>query len=65
MTHPRETIEAMLAERGLVAGGLTKRTRLLVAADPDSQSGKASKARSYAVPIVNESALFGLLLSMT
>ncbi|KQW45958.1 hypothetical protein ASC77_18790 [Nocardioides sp. Root1257] len=65
MTYPRETIESMIAERGLAAGGLTKRTRLLVAADPDSQSGKAAKARTYGVPILNESALFGLLLSMT
>ncbi|GAA4362993.1 exonuclease domain-containing protein [Nocardioides caricicola] len=64
MTHPREAVEALLAERGLQVGGLTKRTRLLVAADPDSQSGKAAKARNYGVPIVAESGLLGLLLGM-
>jgi DNA polymerase-3 subunit epsilon len=64
MSHPREVIEAMLVEHGLAVGGLTKRTRLLVAADPDSQSGKAAKARGYGVPIVAEAALLGLVLGM-
>jgi DNA polymerase-3 subunit epsilon len=64
MSHPREAIEALLIERGLRVGGLTKQTRLLVAADPDSQSGKAAKARGHGVPIVAESALLGLLLGM-
>jgi DNA polymerase-3 subunit epsilon len=50
MNHPREAIEGLLIERGLRVGGLTKQTRLLVAADPDSQSGKAAKARSPARP---------------
>ncbi|WGY03876.1 exonuclease domain-containing protein [Nocardioides sp. QY071] len=65
MSQPREVLEALLDERGLRPGGLTKRTRLLVAADPDSLSGKAKKAREYGIPIVNEAALLGLLLSMT
>ena len=65
MTHPREAIEMILVERGLRVGGLTKQTRLLVAADPDSQSGKAKKARDYGVPIVAESALLGLVLGMS
>ncbi len=64
MSHPREAIEALLIERGLRVGGLTKKTRLLVAADPDSQSGKAAKARGHGVPIVAEFALLGLLLDM-
>jgi len=37
---------------------------LLVAADPDSLSGKAKKAREYGVAIVAETALLGLLLGM-
>ncbi|WP_377322255.1 exonuclease domain-containing protein [Pimelobacter simplex] len=65
MTHPREAIESLLSERGLRVGGLTKSTRLLVAADPDSLSGKAARARAYGVPIVAEAALLGLLLSMS
>ncbi|GAA4129605.1 hypothetical protein GCM10022215_42360 [Nocardioides fonticola] len=64
MDHPRSSIEAILLERGLVVGGLTKKTRLLVAADPDSLSGKARKAREYGVPIVTESGLLGLVLGM-
>lgn len=42
-------------------GGVTKRTRLLVAADPDSLSGKASKARQYGIPIVTADAFARLL----
>ena len=38
---------------GLTEGG----GRLLVAADPDSLSGKARKARDYGIPIVGEAAL--------
>lgn len=64
MQHPREVVEALLIERGLRVGGLTKKTRLLVAADPDSLSGKAEKARAYGVPVVAETALLGLLLNM-
>lgn len=64
MKHPRDVMEALLLERGLQVGGLSKRTRLLVAADPDSLSGKATKARGYGVPIVAEAALLGLLLGM-
>lgn len=45
-------------------GGVTKRTRLLVAADPDSLSGKAGKARQYGIPIVTEDAFAKLLERM-
>ena len=40
---------------------LTKRTKLLVAADVDTMSGKAEKARQYGIPIVGEPALLRLL----
>ena len=53
--------EALAVQRGLVLGGVTKRTRLVVAADPDSASGKAAKARSYGIPIINEAAFAKLL----
>lgn len=43
-----------LLKAGLEHGGVTKATRVLVAADPDSLSGKAKKARDYGVPIVTE-----------
>ncbi|MEV0621892.1 hypothetical protein AB0I81_51835 [Nonomuraea sp. NPDC050404] len=35
---------------------VTKRVRLLVAADPDTMSGKARKARAYGIPIVTPDA---------
>ncbi|MCT2582362.1 hypothetical protein [Actinophytocola gossypii] len=49
MTTQRDEWETRAAAFGLTvtAGGVTKRTRLLVAADPDSLSGKAGKARQY------------------
>lgn len=64
MTRPRAEIERDAAARGLIVGGLTKRSQLLVAADPDSQSGKAAKARSYGVPAVTEEAFMRLLDDM-
>jgi len=58
MRRPRADWEAELAAAGLVVGsGVTKRTRLLVAADADTPSGKARKARDYGIPIVVEAAL--------
>jgi DNA polymerase-3 subunit epsilon len=57
MIRSRSDWEALAAVRGIQVGGLTKKTRLLVAADPDSQSGKAAKARTYGVPIVTEEML--------
>jgi len=46
-------------ERAVAAGlvphpGVTKKVRLVVAADPDSLSGKARKAVDYGIPIVTE-----------
>ena len=35
---------------------MTKKTRLVIAADPDSLSGKAAQARRYGIPIVSEDA---------
>ena len=32
-----------------------------MAADPDSASGKAAKARSYGIPIINENAFAELM----
>lgn len=54
-------------ERDVRAAGLspwpyvTRRTRLLVAADPDSLSTKARTARRYGVPVVTEAAFARLL----
>lgn len=62
MSEPRERIEQLLTDLGVVVKpGITKKTTLLVAADPDSLSGKAQKARQYGVPIVDEGGLRALL----
>lgn len=56
MARSREDWVAAVGAVGLASGGVTKSTRLVVAADPDSMSGKAAKARKYGIPIVSESA---------
>jgi DNA polymerase-3 subunit epsilon len=61
MSVPREELVRMAEDYGIIVGGLTKRTALLVAADPDSQSGKAKKARAYGVPVVTEDAFLRML----
>ncbi|MDG4810613.1 exonuclease domain-containing protein [Micromonospora sp. WMMD1120] len=54
MDPPRSSWEENAVAAGLQVGdNVTKKTRLLVAADPDSMSGKAKKARQYSVPIVH------------
>jgi DNA polymerase-3 subunit epsilon len=55
MTRDRATWEAEAAAAGLVPWkGITKKVKLLVAADPDSLSGKAKLAQEYGIPVVNE-----------
>ena len=50
---------------GLVVGeGVNKRTRLLVAADPGSGSGHATKARQYGVPVVHPEAYRAMLAAL-
>lgn len=66
MTLPRDVWERRIAEAGLIAGdGVTKKTSLLVAADPDSLSGKARKANSYGIPIVTERAFAEMVASLS
>ena len=54
--HPtltRTEIGKKLADRGLTTGGLAKKyTRLVLALDAQSESGKASKAREMGIPII-------------
>lgn len=62
MSRVREEWIADLTARGLVVWpGVTKKVRLVVAADPDSLSGKARKARDYGIPIVDEAGLRKIL----
>lgn len=46
---------------GLEVGDVTRKCVLLVAANPDSMSGKAQKARKYGIPIVGETKFAQLL----
>ena len=62
MLRPRADWHAELTQHGYVPGtGVTKKSRLVVAADPDSLSGKARKARDYGIPVVSEAGLSSLL----
>lgn len=62
MSRDRSEIEADLRAAGFVPHpAITKAVKLLVAADPDSLSGKAKKARGYGITVVGESYLSKLL----
>jgi DNA polymerase-3 subunit epsilon len=63
MHRPRSEWEAACRAVGLEPSTVTKATRVVVAADPNSRSGKASKARSYGIPIITEEAFERLLLA--
>ncbi len=53
---------AILTERGLFPkDSMVKKAKVLVAADPDSMSGKARQARAWGIPIVTEEGLERLL----
>jgi len=58
----RELAEKFAVEAGLVVQPtVTKRLDLLIVADPDTQSGKAKKARQYGVQIMAEVAFWKAL----
>jgi len=62
MSLPREEWVRRAMDAGLVPhSSVTKKVALVVAADPDSLSGKARKAAAYGIPIVTEEA-FGRML---
>jgi DNA polymerase-3 subunit epsilon len=61
----RELAERLAAQAGLaVARSVTKNLDLLVVADPNTQSGKAKKARSYGIRILSD-AVFWRLAGVT
>lgn len=54
MPRPRDEYEELAEAMGLKPWpSVTKKVALLVAADPDSLSGKAKKARDYSIPVVS------------
>lgn len=56
MNRGRDEWIAAITAAGLTSGGVTKSTRVVVSADPDSLSRKAAKARTYGIPVVSEDA---------
>lgn len=66
LDEPRAEWEERARAAGLTVGAsVTKRrTRLLVAADPDSLSTKARQARKYGVPVVDPATLLRLMTEM-
>lgn len=64
MAISRDVWTERATRSGLEVGGITKSTKILVAADPDSMSGKAKKARGYGVPVIGEAAFEKLLLEL-
>jgi DNA polymerase-3 subunit epsilon len=55
MSRRRSEWEEILRALGIAPqSAVTKATRVLVAADPDTESTKARKARAYQIPIVDE-----------
>ncbi len=60
MTRSRDEWVATIVDAGLVSGGVTKSTKVVVAEDPDSMSGKAAKARQLGIPIIGEQAFVRL-----
>ncbi len=62
MSVPRPVWEKRAVAAGLVPrSGVTKKVKLVVAADPDSLSGKARMAADYGIPIVTEEAFAAML----
>ncbi|GAA2327134.1 hypothetical protein GCM10010170_002590 [Dactylosporangium salmoneum] len=62
MGEPREAWEGRASRAGLSVGrSVTRRTRLLVAADPDSMSGKARTAAEYGIPVVHPAAFLQMI----
>ena len=64
LSLPRDKFVALAEGLGLKHGGVNKGTKLVVAADPDLQSGKAAKARSYGIPVITEAAFARLLADL-
>lgn len=62
----REDLEYQARALGLrVTGAVSGKTSLVVAADPDSISGKARKARELGIPIVDYATYLGMLDSVS
>lgn len=62
MSVERSLAEARILALGFLLGAnVTKKTALVIAADPYTQSGKAKKARAYGIPVLGEADGFRLI----
>ena len=62
LARSRDDWHRELSARGFrVAPAITRRTRLLVAANPSAPTGKSGKAQDYGIPIVSEFGLRSLI----
>ncbi|WP_139007036.1 exonuclease domain-containing protein [Arthrobacter crystallopoietes] len=62
MSRQKSDIASFLEAMGYtVADNVTKKTNIVVAADPDSLSGKAAKARKYGIPLAGEHYLYDVI----
>jgi len=57
----RNKIQGMIENQGGVVRGISKTINYLVTGDPDSQSGKAKKARSYNIPVISYEELMEMM----
>lgn len=58
----RETAQELATRAGMVVkSNVSKKLAMLVAADPSSQSGKASKAQEYGIPVVAEAVFWQMI----
>lgn len=64
MALPRERWEERVLSYGLVSGGVARSTVVVVAANPDSWSGKARRARELGIPVVSEKSFARMLATM-
>ena len=59
---PRDELEARATDAGLrITSAVSRKTRLVVAADPDSESTKARRARELGIPIIAEQVFLAML----
>ena len=54
MSVDRRVLETLAESVGLTHGDLTKKSAVLVVADPNTESGKAKKAQKYGIPVIAE-----------
>lgn len=60
-TIKRDNLINWIEEKGGIVKGISKSTSYLVAANPDSQSGKAKKARQYGIKVISYNDLIDML----